>query len=111
MCIRDRVLVESARRRQSLKRGSDAEHTSLDPENLSIENLGEDILCLDAALSRLANHDERLARVVEYRFFGGLSVDETASAMELSPRTVKRDWRMARAWLHNQLAGVATLAG
>jgi RNA polymerase sigma factor (sigma-70 family) len=64
-----------------------------------------DVLALDEALQRLARLDERHARVVELRYFGGLSVDETAAALDLSPATVKRAWTLARAWLYRELTG------
>jgi RNA polymerase sigma factor (TIGR02999 family) len=99
-----RVLVDHARRRQAVKRSADqdrAPHVAGEEAGLSIEEL----LALDAALDRLAALDERQVRVVELRYFAGLSVEETAQALDISPSSVKRDWVSARAWLHQQLSG------
>lgn len=98
------VLVDAARRRGSAKRGGGAAPAVLDPQALAVTALSAELLALDAALIRLAGVDARLAQVVECRFFGGLSVEETAAVLEISTRSVKRDWRTARAWLHQQLA-------
>jgi len=102
-----RVLVDRARRRSALKRGSagGAEPMlSLDEVAVPIDTFADDLLDLDAALGRLAEFDERKARIVECRYFGGLDVDETAEALDISPRTVKSDWAVARAWLYNALS-------
>jgi RNA polymerase sigma-70 factor (ECF subfamily) len=72
---------------------------------IASEERSIDLLALDHALERLAALDERQARVVEMRFFGGLSVEETAEILDISPATVKREWSMARAWLHSELSG------
>jgi len=101
------VLVDAARRRSAAKRGGGLRLLSLDTADgarPSVQALGEELLALDAALDALAADHPRLARVVECRFFGGLSVDDTAAALGVSPRTVKADWAMARAWLHERLA-------
>ena len=98
------VLVDHARSRQASKRGGEAtriEVTSLDELPTTPEVF--DVLALDDALTRLAALQPRLSRVVELRFFGGLEVDETAEALGCSPRTVKRDWALARAWLVREL--------
>lgn len=101
-----RILVDHARGRNALKRGSGE---SLRPlEGIDVEAAGADatidLLVLDEALARLASLDARQARVVELRFFGGLTVEETAAVTGLSERTVKREWQMARAWLRREMA-------
>lgn len=100
------VLVDRARRRKAEKRGGNAEMVSLN-ENAPtvVDAFAADVLDLDQALEQLAARNERHARVVECRFFGGLSVEETAAALEVSPRTVKNDWALARAWLYETLHG------
>ena len=99
-----RVLVDHAVRRQASKRGGKRERVPLNDEMLIAEAEADDVLALHDALSRLESVSERLARIVECRYFAGLSIDETARALELSPATVKRDWAMARAWLHRDLS-------
>ena len=98
------ILVDYARRRMAVKRGG-AHPVSLDPEAVSAPGRDEELIALDEALGRLESLDERLARTVEMRFFGGLSVEETAAALNVSPRTVKRDWRKARAILYQDIRG------
>jgi RNA polymerase sigma-70 factor, ECF subfamily len=78
---------------------------TLDDAMIAAEERSIDILALDEALERLSALDERQARVVELRFFAGLSVEETAEVMKISPATVKREWSMAKAWLHAELSG------
>jgi len=97
------ILVDGARRRLAQKRGGGAPVELLDEGRVGLDARVEEVLALDDALSHLKGLDERLSRLVELRFFAGLSVEETAEAMELSPRTVKRDWRRARAFLHDAL--------
>jgi RNA polymerase sigma-70 factor, ECF subfamily len=98
-----RVLVDHARSHKAVKRGGPLPKLSLDEAMVySRENAGE-IIILDEALSRLAQIDKRQARIVELRVFGGLSVDETAEMLEVSPATVKRDWSMAKAWLAREI--------
>ena len=94
------ILVDHARRKLAAKRGGGAAAVTLDEERVGGEPRIVEILALDQALTRLKSLNERLARVVELRFFGGLSVEETASALDVTDRTVKRDWRKARAILH-----------
>lgn len=96
------VLVDEARRRGAVKRGGGAEHVEL-RETLVGAMPPEEILALDEALDRLAALDERAAAVVECRFYGGLTVEETAAALDLSPRTVERAWRAARVRLFRDL--------
>lgn len=100
-----RVLVDAARRRNAVKRGGDMVRVTLGEDSLAVDAYAEELLDLDRALSALHEEHPRLARVVELRFFGGLSVEETAEALDVSPRTVKGDWALARAWLHETLAG------
>ncbi|HEX2455622.1 MAG TPA: sigma-70 family RNA polymerase sigma factor [Vicinamibacterales bacterium] len=97
-----RILVDLARARRNQKRGGGALRVSLTDALLSSEK-GEDLVALDDALRALAQVDERKSRVVELRFFGGLSVAETATVLMVSPDTVMRDWKLARAWLRREL--------
>jgi len=98
------ILIERARARDALKRGGGAPRVTFD-EGLSAraEERSFDMVALDAALERLASLDAGQARIVELRFFGGLSIEETAEAMGISPATVKRHWALARAWLAREL--------
>lgn len=99
-----RILVDHARRRQSLKRGGDAVRVTF--ENLQVEAVDPqlDLVALDEALTSLAGEDERLARVVELRFFAGCSLDQVGEILNISKATVKRDWTYARAWLYDQIS-------
>jgi len=99
-----RVLVDYARQRGREKRGGGVSVTSLD-ENAVAPQASVDIIALDEALGRLAEVDAQQSRVVELRFFAGLSVEETAEALDISPATVKRDWATAKLWLYNELRG------
>jgi RNA polymerase sigma factor (TIGR02999 family) len=103
------ILVQRARRRHAVKRGGDPERITLDEQLLPAARAGSpgdvDVLALDAALDQLAKLDERQAKVVEMRYFGGLTVEETAEALGISPATVKREWTLARAWLKRELTG------
>ncbi len=98
------IIVDYARHRRALKRGGNAQPTLLDEERVAVEDKAEEILALDEALVHLAAADERLARTVELRFFGGLSIEETAQVLGRSERTVKRDWRKARAFLYQMIS-------
>jgi RNA polymerase sigma-70 factor, ECF subfamily len=100
-----RILVDHARGRGYAKRGGNAVRVSLDDAVLRARTRGIEVLALDEALESLSNIDARKSRVVELRYFGGLSVEETAEVMEISPETVKRDWKMAKAWLFDALTG------
>ena len=103
-----RLLVERARRRGAVKRGGPHVQVTLDESLLTTQpDAGVDLVALDRALTRLAALDASHARVVELRYFGGLSVEETAEAMSISPATVKRHWALARAWLLRELEGGA----
>ena len=100
-----RILVDHARARHAAKRGGDAKRVTLGDADAADESSGRglDILALHDALERLAALDPPQARVVELRYFGGLSIDETADVLEVSPATVKRYWVFARAWLYREL--------
>jgi RNA polymerase sigma factor (TIGR02999 family) len=102
--IMRRILVDFARARHNLKRGGGARQVSLDEALLLSPERGADILALDEALERLAFLNPRQSRVVELRYFGGLSEDEAAGVLEVSPRTVRQDWSLARAWLYRELS-------
>lgn len=98
-----RILVDHARKRKYAKRGGDAQRISLDEAMAVSPARSADLISLDDALEKLAAIDARKGKVVEMRFFGGLTVEETAEALSVSPLTVKRDWKMAKAWLYNSL--------
>lgn len=101
-----RVLVDYARARAAEKRGGELQRVDLDePAIVGRDNL-EQVIAIDEALTRLAGWDARQARIVELRFFVGLSEEEIAELLNVSARTVKRDWRLARVWLHAELAEV-----
>ena len=101
-----RILVEHARR-HNLKRGGHVPHVSLEDTVIVGEDRDADLVSLDEAMNTLAQFDARKAQVVEMRFFGGLSVDETAEVLKVSSVTVMRDWSTAKAWLYRELAGGA----
>lgn len=98
-----RVLVDHARSHARDKRGGKLSVTSFNDDNVADPGRALDVVALDDALTALADLDPRQSQVVELRFFGGLSVQETADALDISPATVKREWTMAKAWLHDQL--------
>jgi RNA polymerase sigma factor (TIGR02999 family) len=99
-----RILVDHARR-HNLKRGAGAEHVSLNADAVMCTDRSDDFVSLDEALIGLAERAPRKAQVVELRFFGGLSVEETAEVLRVSPITVMREWKSAKAWLYRELAG------
>ena len=99
------ILIDHARARASAKRGGDQVFIELEEDLAAVRSPEANILELDAALNRLAAIDPRKGRVVELRFFGGLSLEETAEALKVSTKTVQRDWDMARAWLYRELQG------
>ena len=99
-----RILIEHARKKQSLKRGGDLARTTLDESGLAIETPSEEILAVDEAVRKLEDEDPDLARIVNLRYFAGLTVAETASALHTSESSVKRSWRCARAWLFREIA-------
>lgn len=98
-----RILVDHARQHRAAKRGGNWLKVTIDQAADMPDTADVDVLGLDDALTRLAALDERQSRVVEMRFFGGLSVEETAAMLDVSPRTVEEDWRMAKAWLKREL--------
>jgi RNA polymerase sigma factor (TIGR02999 family) len=100
-----RILVDHARRRRYAKRGGTALHVTLEEAVQTAKSRGVELLALDEALDALARIDRRKQRVVELRYFGGLEIEETAEVLGVSADTVKRDWRMARAWLLAELSG------
>ena len=97
------ILVDFARSRHNLKRGGDVKRVSLDEALVIAQGQHDDFVALDDALTSLAAIDERKSRVVELRFFGGLSVEETAEVLKVSPDTVMRDWRLAKLWLLREI--------
>jgi RNA polymerase sigma-70 factor (ECF subfamily) len=99
-----RILVDRARRRGARKRGDDVQLLHIDEADVVPAKPSYDLLALDEALDTLETLDPRKARVIELRFFTGLTVEESAVALGVSPETVKRDWRLAKAWLQAQLA-------
>lgn len=99
-----RILISYARMKKAEKRGAGAEHVSLDDAIVLARERPDRMIALDLALQRLEERDERQARVVECRYFAGMTVEETGAALGISPATVKRDWTLARAWLNRELA-------
>lgn len=100
-----RILVDHARTKKRAKRGGSDIRVSFNDANLMGQARDLDIVALDEALTRLAQLDEQQSRIVELRFFSGLTVEETAAILAISPATVKRDWSMAKAWLHREISG------
>ena len=103
--VRRRILVDHARARHAQKRGAGGARVTFDEALLVTDEPRQDFVALDDALDALARFDKRKSRVVELRFFGGLSVEETASVLKVSPDTVMRDWRLAKAWLQGEMRG------
>lgn len=106
-----RILVDHARMRGYAKRGGNAGRVPLDEVILGAQSRGIEMLALDRALDSLARLDARKGRVVELRYFGGLSLEETAEVLNISPVTAKRDWKMAKAWLLAELTGKDATGG
>jgi RNA polymerase sigma factor (TIGR02999 family) len=100
-----RILVDHARTKKRAKRGGSDIRISLNDATVAVKGQDLDVVEVDEALTRLAKIDEQQSRVVELRFFSGLTVEETAEVMGISPATVKREWSMAKAWLHRELSG------
>jgi RNA polymerase sigma factor (TIGR02999 family) len=98
-----RVLVDYARQHRAAKRGGEQRPVTLDEAAVAVEGRAETLIALDDALTRLASLDERLSRVVECRFFGGLTEEETADALQVTSRTVRRDWVKAKGWLYQEM--------
>ena len=99
-----RILTDYARSRQALKRGGGSPHVALDETGVISSQPSGDLLAVDDALNKLAAFDQRMSQVVELRFFGGLSIEETADVLKVSRVTVDRDWKLAKAWLVQQLS-------
>jgi RNA polymerase sigma factor (TIGR02999 family) len=99
-----RILVDWARSRQALKRGGEVRPLELEEALVVADAPGADLVALDDALKALAALDPRRSKVVELRFFGGLSVEETAEVLKISPETVMRDWRFAKSWLRREMS-------
>ena len=99
-----KVLVDHAREKNALKRGGGTTTIALDAAISFPERDNVDLMLLDSSLSELAQFDPQQARIVELRFFGGLTIEETAHALGISDSTVKRDWQMAKAWLHSRMS-------
>jgi RNA polymerase sigma factor (TIGR02999 family) len=100
-----RILVDYARSRHYAKRGGDARQVSFDEAVLVSPERATEVVALDDALKRLAVIDERKSQIVEFRFFGGLSIEETAEVLKVSPGTIMRDWTLAKAWLRKEMIG------
>jgi RNA polymerase sigma factor (TIGR02999 family) len=100
-----RILLDYSRGHESAKRGGNVNRVFLEESSLVSKGQAADVIVLDEALTRLAQVDAQHARVVELRFFGGLSIEETAEVLEVSPATVKRNWNVAKAWLARELRG------
>lgn len=98
------ILVDYARKRQFAKRGGKALQVSLNEELIVTKQRSADVVCLDEALTELATIDERKSRVVELKFFGGCTIEETAEVLGVSPGTVMRDWTLAKAWLRRTMS-------
>ena len=103
-----RILVERARHYQRIKHGATEERVELDTGIMRVDPALTDLVAVDEALTRLEQTDARKAQIVSLRYFAGLSVEETAAAMDLSPATVKNEWKFARAWLHRALGPIDT---
>jgi RNA polymerase sigma factor (TIGR02999 family) len=100
-----RILVDHARARRRTKRGGGAVQTTLDEGCIYNQERTRDLLAVDQALARLEALDPRKSRIVELKFFGGLTEDEVAVVLQISDRTVRREWSLARAWLHTEISG------
>jgi RNA polymerase sigma factor (TIGR02999 family) len=98
------ILVDHARRQSAAKRGGNAVAVEIDESSAISKQPTLDLLALDDAMKRLAALDSRQCQIVELRFFGGLSIEETAEVMKISPATTKREWTTARLWLHNAMS-------
>jgi RNA polymerase sigma factor (TIGR02999 family) len=98
-----RILVDHARARQAAKRGGVREKLQFDEEIAAAEERAVDLISLDDALQNLVTFDDRKSRIVELRFFGGLTIEEIAEVLEISPRTIRREWRLAKAWLRREI--------
>lgn len=102
-----RILIESARRKKTIKRGGERWRVDVELDGLNNPQDDEDLIALDEALTRLAERDDRAARLVELRFFAGLTMQQAAKTLDIALRTAERDWAYARAWLHKEVRGLA----
>lgn len=102
-----RILIESARRKKTAKRGGGYLRVNVELDGLDKPRKDEDLIVLDEALTRLAKRDARAAKLVELRFFAGLTMQQAAKALDIALRTAERDWTFARAWLHKEVCGLA----
>lgn len=101
-----RILLDNARRHTAAKRGSGGQKISLDDvATLSTDGANESLIALDLALQKLEKIDEEQSRIVELRYFGGLTIEETAEVLKTSPSSVQREWTVARAWLYKEISG------
>jgi RNA polymerase sigma factor (TIGR02999 family) len=98
-----RILVDSARRRQSLKRGGDHQKVDLEDVEMTLDAESDDLIALDEALSQLAEEDPTKAKLVQLRYFAGLTTEQAAEALDISVSTAKRDWAYAKAWLYGRI--------
>ena len=103
-CLMRRILVDQARRRNFAKRGGGTIRVSLNEGNAIAQEQSASVIALDDALKTLEQMDPRKSRIVELRFFGGMSIEETAEALKVSPGTVMREWTFARAWLRKEMS-------
>lgn len=101
------ILVDHARKHRAVKHGGDVRRVPMEHIQLSSEKDYDDLIALDDALNKLAERDPRMVRVIELRYFADLSVEETAEVLQVSTKTVKRDWQLARPWLHAELTSRA----
>jgi RNA polymerase sigma-70 factor, ECF subfamily len=102
------ILIEHAREQLTLKRGQRAEHINVSAAGSISTEKSQELLILDAALTKLAEIDERKSKIVEYRYFGGFTIDEVAGILDVSPSTVQSEWRLARSWLRREMTGGST---
>jgi len=98
-----RILIEHARQQLAEKRGKRAEHIDVEEAIVLSDEMSEELLMLDEALTKLNRVDERKARIVDYRYFGGFTLEEIAKILEISPTTVEREWKFARSWLRREM--------
>lgn len=100
------ILVDYARKKKAEKRGGDRTHITLDEEKINLDQHADDLIELNDLIDKLSQFDERKSKVVEMRFFGGMTIREIAELLEVSTRTIDRDWLKARTWLHKELKKV-----
>ena len=100
-----RILLDNARRHSSAKRGSGGARVSLDDVAEISADVNEDLIVLDMALQELEKFDAQQAKIIELRYFGGLTIEEAAEVLQISSATIKREWTMARAWLYKKIVG------